>query len=140
MRRGQCTLGRPDFGQKVFATIFWNDWVKSEIGTQGNHSIHSLSVPAGAPNIWNIGILPLKPEFQPSCRNRKCMNWAFSFWLSNFIPERCPKNSGKVRGKKIGLPYSILSCTIDAFIMKGSMPVLYSKCLFIFYGPQDPAK
>ena len=107
MFMGHCILGRPNFGRKVFATIFWNDWVKSEIGTQGNHSIQSLSVPAGAPNNWNIGILALKPEFQPSCRNRKCMNLAFSFWLSNFIPERCPKNSGKVRGKKIGSAYCV---------------------------------
>ena len=53
-----CILGRPDFGRKVFATIFWDIWVKSEMGMQGNHSIQTLSVPAGAPNIWNIGIYP----------------------------------------------------------------------------------
>ena len=28
------------------------------------------------------------------------MNWTFSFWLPNILPKRCPKNSGKVRGKK----------------------------------------
>lgn len=54
-------IERPDFGRKLFATIFWKDWAKSKIGMQGNHSIQCLSVPAGAPKIWNIEILPLKP-------------------------------------------------------------------------------